>query len=676
MGGIMPVRASRTVVAAAFIRLLPLAAMLLPAQGLVRSALAEEATAPAVDRLVGRRAGDFRLIDVQSGNETWLYGLRMNNGGVGRLLGFKPVQAAVLVFVSPGCPLGDKYLPRLGELAAEYGPKGVRFFGVASGAGETRESLAAWAAERAPGFPILHDTGSVQADALMVERSNEAILIDARATIRYRGVIDDQYGYDYSREAPRATPLRDAIEALLGGTEVAVKATPVAGCLITKAEPAKSKLDSLDRVRPLKADLAAWLDEHEPAPEVGAVTYARDVAPIVQARCQACHRPGQVGGFDLMTHDDAFRHSAMIAEVVEQRRMPPWHADPRHGDFANERRLTARERATLLAWVKQGCPEGDPAAAPAPKTWPEGWTIGTPDIVFEIPESNTIPAQGTMPYIHTTVPTNFTEDVWVQAAEARPGDAGVVHHIIVFVVPPGGNRGRAIAGGQGHLCGYAPGDMPSVYPAGTAKRIKAGSTLVFQLHYTPNGRATTDRSKVGFIIAKEPPTREALTIGIANPGFVIPPGAPEHPVRSQQRFRQEVRLLSFMPHMHLRGRSFRYTLTPPEDGAAPEVLLDVPAFDFGWQSYYMLAEPRVLPRGSMLVCDATFDNSSGNPANPDPTSVVSWGEQTWEEMMIGYIDVDLPVGAADAAGIGGEGGREGGRDGAREGGGPRRRDGG
>jgi thiol-disulfide isomerase/thioredoxin/mono/diheme cytochrome c family protein len=609
------------------------------------SVRAEEAVRQPVDRLVGRRAGDFRLPDVRTGNEVWLYGLRMNNGGVGRLLGFKPVQAVVLVFVSPGCPLGDKYLPRLDELAAEYGPKGVRFFGVASGAGETRESLAAWAAERKPSFPILHDAGNIQADALMVERSNEAIVLDLRATIRYRGAIDDQYGYDFAREVPRETPLRNALDAVLGQGEVAVKATPVAGCLLTKAAAPKSKLEELDRVRPLQADLAAWLDEHEPAPDVGSVTYHRDVAPIVQTRCQACHRPGQVGGFDLLTHADAFRHSAMIAEVVEQRRMPPWHADPRHGHFSNDRRLTPRDRATLLAWVKQGCPEGDPADTPAPRTWPEGWTIGTPDVVFEIPEANAIPAQGTMPYIHVSVPTNFTEDTWVQAAEARPGDAGVVHHIIVFVVPPGGNRGRAIAGGQGHLCGYAPGDMPSVYPLGTAKRIKAGSTLVFQLHYTPNGRPTTDRSKVGFILAKEPPTREALTIGIANPGFVIPPGAPAHPVRSQQRVRGEVRLLSFMPHMHLRGRSFRYTLTGASEGAEPEVLLDVPAFDFGWQSYYTLAEPRILPQGSLLVCDATFDNSSGNPANPDPTSVVRWGEQTWEEMMIGYIDVDMPIGA-------------------------------
>ena len=609
-----------------------------------------------VDRLVGRKVGDFRLPDVPRGTEVWLYGLHANNGRIARFLGLPPVRAVVLVFVSPSCPLGEKYLPRLGELAAAYGNRGVRVYGIASGAGETRESLAAWVADRRPGFPILHDAGNVLADALMVERSNEALVVDQRAVLRYRGAIDDQYGYDFSRDAPHETPLRDALDAVLDDRQPAVKATPVAGCLLTKIRPVASKLAEIERVRGVGADVAAWLDEHEPAPDVGPVTYARDVAPILQARCQACHRPGQVGGFDLLTHDDAFRNSAMVAEVVEQRRMPPWHADPRYGRFANDRRLSPRERATLLAWVDQGCPRGDPADEPPPRTWPEGWVIGTPDVVFELPEANAVPAQGTVPYVHATVPTSFTEDVWVQAAEARPGDAGVVHHIIVYVVPPGGDRrraveggldaaehGRRIEGGQGHLCGYAPGDMPSIFPPGTAKRIKKGSELVFQMHYTPNGRATTDRSKVGLILADGPPAREAVTIGIVNPDFLIPAGAEAHPVRSRQRLPHDVRLLSLMPHMHLRGRSFRYTLALPAADVPPEVLLDVPAFDFGWQSYYRLAEPRPLPGGAVLTCDATFDNSAGNPANPDPTVAVRWGEQTWEEMMIGYLDVDVPV---------------------------------
>ena len=603
---------------------------------------AEEPALP-VDRLVGKRVGDFRLKDVQTGKEVWLYGLAMGNRGLGSILNIKKVNAVALVFVSPGCPIGEKYLPRLNEMAKAYDARGVKFFGIASNAGDSPEDLKKWAEENKLAFPILHDKRNIQADALLVERTNEVILVDSRAGIRYRGAIDDQYGYKDTRPEPKNNYLKDALEAVLAETpgNIKVKGTEVAGCAITRVEPEKSKLDGLDRVRPVSEEIAAYLEKTEPTPEVGKVNYAEHVAKIIENKCQNCHRPGQVGGFPLLTYDDARKKAAMIAEVVDNRRMPPWHADPRYGHFANDRRLTAADRATLLAWVEQGTPLGDATKLPPLKKWPEGWTIGTPDIVFELPETNTIPAQGTVPYYHLSVPTNFKEDVWVQAAEARPSNAAVVHHIIVYVLPPGGNRGRLIGEGRGHLCGYAPGDMPSVYPEGTAKKIPAGSTLVFQMHYTPNGKQTVDRSKVGLIVSKKPPVREALTVGIANPGFQIPPGADSHPVHSEQRFRNEVRLLAFMPHMHLRGKSFKYTLEAP--GAKPEVMLSVPAYDFGWQSYYTLPEPITLKPGTVMKCDATFDNSEKNRANPDPKSLVRWGEQTWEEMMIGYIDIDFPI---------------------------------
>ncbi len=604
---------------------------------------ATEKAALPLDRLVGKRVGDFRLKDVQTDKEVWLYGLAMGNRGLGSILNIKKVNAVALVFVSPGCPIGEKYLPRLNDMAKAYDARGVRFFGIASNAGDSPEELKQWAVENKLTFPVLHDIRNVQADALLVERTNEVILVDSRASIRYRGAIDDQYGYKDTRPEPKNNYLKDAIEAVLAENpgKITQKGTDVAGCAITRVEPEKSKLDGLDRVRPASEEIAVYLDKTEPTPEVGKVNYAEHVSKIIENKCQNCHRPGQVGGFSLMTYDDARKKSAMIAEVVDNRRMPPWHADPRYGHFANDRRLSPSERATLMAWVEQGTPLGDATKIPTARKWPEGWTIGTPDIVFEIPETNTIPAQGTVPYYHLSVPTNFKEDVWVQAAEARPGNASIVHHIIVYVVPPGGNRGRVIGEGRGHLCGYAPGDMPSVYPEGTAKKIPAGSTLIFQMHYTPNGKQTVDRSKVGLILSKKPPQREALTVGIANPGFQIPPGADSFPVHSEQRFRNEVRLLAFMPHMHLRGKSFKYTLEVP--GAKPELLLSVPAYDFGWQSYYTLKEPLILKPGTVMKCDATFDNSDKNRANPDSKSYVRWGEQTWEEMMIGYIDIDFPI---------------------------------
>ena len=496
----------------------------------IRAAEADEVSLP-VDRLVGTRVGDFRLPDVVSGDEVWFYGLARANGFLGRVMGLKAVRAAVLVFVSPGCPLGEKYLPRLGELATRYDDDGIRFFAVASGAGETPEKLAGWARERGLSFPLLHDAGNVVADAVMVERSNECIVVDARGIMRYRGAIDDQHGYDSSLPEPRHTWLADAIDAVLAAApqRIGPRGTPVAGCRLTRLQPRRSAVVDLDRVRPANSDIAAWLDEHEPAPPIdGAVSWNADIAPIMQAKCQSCHRPGQVGGFSLLTYEDAYRQSAMIAEVVENRRMPPWHADPRHGRFVNDRRLSATDRAKVLAWVAADAPRGE-GVAPAPRAFIDGWTIGRPDVVIEIPAANPVPAQGTMPYVNVSVPTTFTEDVWVQAA---------------------------------------------------------------------------------------------------------------HPVRSQVPVLRPTRLLSFMPHMHLRGKSFRYTLE--EVGSKPEVLLDVPAFDFGWQSHYMLAKPRDLNLGARIVCDAVFDNSPANRANPDPTKSVTWGEQTWEEMMIGYIDIDFP----------------------------------
>jgi len=267
-------------------------------------------------------------------------------------------------------------------------------------------------------------------------------------------------------------------------------------------------------------------------------------------------------------------------------------------------------------------------------------------------ESFTVPAQGVVDYVRMRVPSGFAEDRWIQAAEARPSDRSVVHHIIVYMkVNQGTKRGP---GDLVHLCGYAPGDMPSIFPSGTAKMVPAGAELVFEIHYTPIGRVRTDRSRVGFIFAKQPVTREASTVGIAQGDFLIPPRKDDVAVSSSLTLDRDVRLLSFMPHMHLRGKDFKYTITRP--GRTPEVILSVPAYDFGWQSYYILAEPLSLPKGTRIDCLAHFDNSEKNSYNPDPSKAVRWGDQTFEEMMIGYIDVDLPKG--DSLNLGPLTGRE------------------
>ncbi len=405
----------------------------------------------------------------------------------------------------------------------------------------------------------------------------------------------------------------------------------------TTEAPAKRVLGSRPRIRPLPPQVVADQEDDDPATAVGPVTYAADVAGIIQARCQSCHRPGQVAPFSLLSYDDAVGHASMIHEVVENRRMPPWHANPKIGHFLNNRRLSARERATLLAWIEQETPLGDPQQIPPPRDFPEGWTIGKPDVVLTMTEPYSVVADGVLNYQRFRVETGFTQARWIQAAEARPGNRAVVHHICVFLADdrPKGDR---MSDERRELVCYAPGDLPELFPEGTAKQIPAGASLVIEVHYTPIGTPQTDQSSVGLIFARSPITRRAFTKGISQKNFAIPPGANDYPVRSSFTFPNDARLLSLMPHMHLRGKDFVYVARYP-DGRT-ETLLEVPAYDFGWQSVYRLVEPKPMPRGTRIDCLAHFDNTSANPANPDPTITVRWGEQTFDEMMIGFIDFD------------------------------------
>ncbi|AGA28981.1 redoxin domain-containing protein [Singulisphaera acidiphila] len=579
-----------------------------------------------IDRGIGQRVANFTLKDV-SGQPVSLYG-------------FAGKKAVVLAFLGTDCPVGNLYAPRLAELSKAYQDKGVVFLGINSNAQETVEQVAAHAKTYGLDFPVLKDTVNLVADLTLAERTCEVLVLDGRAVLRYRGAIDDQYAIGKRKPAAANQYLSDALDQLLAGKPVATPATEVVGCLLDRLEAkpaATTTTSSRPRIRPASPEIVAALKEKEKETaatpvDVGQVTYAGHVAVVLRDRCQSCHRPGQVGPFSLLTYDDARRRAAMIREVVDDRRMPPWHADPRYGHFRNDRTLSDRERATLLAWVDQGAPLGDPAEIPAARSFPEEWTVGTPDVVFEIPAPYVVAAQGVLDYVKVRVPTHFTEDKWVQVAEAMPGDRSVVHHIIVYVddhTKTGRER-------DAHLCGFAPGDMPSVFPPGTAKKIPAGSDLVFQLHYTPNGKIRTDRSKVGLTFAKTPVEHQARTVGVIQTRFIIPAEADNHPVRSSYKFPRDAHLLSFMPHMHLRGKSFQYEATFPD--GRKQMLLSVPAYDFGWQTSYNLAEPLAMPKGTRIDCLAHYDNSKGNPANPDSTKAVTWGDQTFEEMMIGYLD--------------------------------------
>jgi len=373
------------------------------------------------------------------------------------------------------------------------------------------------------------------------------------------------------------------------------------------------------------------------------VTFAKEVAPIFYQKCASCHRPGEIAPMSLLSYKDARPWAKAIREKVIDRTMPPWHADPTYGHFKNDRSLSPKEIDTIVAWVDGGAKEGNPKELPPVPQFTEGWQIGQPDVVLTMPREFDVPATGVVDYQYIVVPTNFTEDRWVQAAEIRPGNRAVVHHVIAFLAPPAGaqsgagqfGRGRGLEGRFDSLTGTAPGEEPMMLPDGFGKLVKAGSRVVLQMHYTPNGTAQKDRTSIGIIFCKKPPQKVMSGGAALNAFFAIPPGADHHEVRSNYTFKEDAHILSLMPHMHVRGKDFQYRLIYP-DGTS-KIILSVPRYDFNWQTRYELAEPVAAPKGSKLECVAHFDNSAKNKANPDPAKTVLWGPQTWEEMMIGFV---------------------------------------
>ena len=350
----------------------------------------------------------------------------------------------------------------------------------------------------------------------------------------------------------------------------------------------------------------------------------------------------------LMSYEEVRPWARSIKHQVTARVMPPWSADPAHGEFENDPRLSDKEIATIAAWVDAGAPKGDPKDIPAPPTFPDGWTIGEPDVVFAMTEEFTIPANETIPYQYFRIPTNFKEDKWVKAYEVRPSNRAVVHHVIASAQPAGfGVRDERAAGRVG-LGGITPNKPGVVLGPGIARKIPAGADIIFQVHYTAIGVETKDRTSIGLIFAKEPPTKTTGGGQILQARFEIPPGAENHEVTGNRVIPEDTWLTDMMPHMHVRGKSMKYTATYP-DGRS-EVLLWVPKYNFNWQITYKLKQPKLLPKGTRIDVVATYDNSRNNPFNPDPTQTVRWGDQTWEEMMIGFYSTVRELKTTTAAG--------------------------
>jgi hypothetical protein len=359
----------------------------------------------------------------------------------------------------------------------------------------------------------------------------------------------------------------------------------------------------------------------------------------------------------LETYEQARPYARAIKELVLRRTMPPWFADPCCGHFANDPSLTDTQIAAISAWVDAGAPPGNATDAPPSARWTPGWTIPSPDAVFEMPIGKAIPAAGDVPYQYVVIPTRFSEDRWVQMSEIRPGDRSVVHHAVAYIREPGSSwlrgapvgtpfsaddltpalRQDAMSTKSDLLLVYAPGSSPDHSPDGYAKFLPAGSDFVLQLHYTASGRSTQDRTSIGLVFSKAPPRKRVLTLQLTNNRFLIPPGDPNHRVEVRGTIPNDALLLSFFPHMHLRGKSFEYNILEP--GGGVRTLLKIPHYDFFWQLSYALATPIPLKANTTLQAVATFDNSKNNPHNPDPDSTVRWGEQIWDEMMVGFFDV-------------------------------------
>ncbi len=337
----------------------------------------------------------------------------------------------------------------------------------------------------------------------------------------------------------------------------------------------------------------------------------------------------------LLTYQQARPWAKAIRAALLEGKMPPWQADPRYGKFVNDLRLAPGEKETLVAWIDGGAPEGSPADAPKPRGFVEGWRIPKPDVVFEMQQDFNVPATGTIDYQYISVPTHFTEDKWVQAAEVRPGNRAAVHHAIVVIDSADGELG------QEYLAGYAPGMSPQMWKPGQARLVKAGATLVFQMHYQATGKPAKDRTKIGLIFAKKPATEQIVAMQAAAHWLAIPPGDANYRVTASETIREPAMLVGLRAHMHLRGKSFTFRARYP-DGET-ETLLDIPHFDFNWQPYYYLAKPKPLPVGTRIEAIAVFDNSVNNLANPNPRATVFWGPQTWDEMMIGWFDIAIPV---------------------------------
>ncbi|MCA9110748.1 MAG: redoxin domain-containing protein [Planctomycetaceae bacterium] len=541
------------------------------------------------------------------------------NGSSVELTKSAPSDLTVVCFLQTECPLARLYARRLPSIVASPEAKGVRFIGINSNQQDSIADIEAFVAEFGILFPFGKDYGIEVADRYGVIRTPKVFLLDGDLNVLYRGRIDDQYLPGRTRPEPQRQDLLIALQEVKEGKPVSLPRTEPQGCLI-------------GRIR-------------EPVTDSN-ITFTNQVSRILNANCVECHRKGEIGPFELTDYDEVIGWADMMLETIDDGRMPPWHADPAHGEFTNARRMSEEDKQTLRDWVAAGTPYGDVKELPEPPQFTTGgWDLPRePDVVYEMRDRPfSIPSDGTVEYQYYVSDPGFEEDMWVTGAQIIPGERGVVHHSIVYIRPPDGSRFR----GVGWLSAYVPGQRTLLLPEGYARRIPKGSKLVFQMHYTPNGEQSNDLSKVGLIFTeRENVTHEVYTTVAVDQEFEIPPGNPAFSVDAEVGFiPSQGELLAFSPHMHLRGSAMQ--IYGVKDGKR-ETLLDVPQYDFNWQHIYELEKPLSLANFDEVEITATFDNSKENPVNPDPGAHVTWGEQSWEEMTLCFFEIAVPLDAEPA----------------------------
>ena len=545
----------------------------------------------------GERVDNFRLLDHRGVSHELYY--------------HSDAKAVVLMVHGIGCPIVRNALPGLKALRDQYQARGVEFVLINSNLQDDRDAIAKEAAEFGIDFPILVDDLQLIGESLDLTRTADVFVIDPKTwKLVYRGPIDDRLSYGAQKPVAKKRYLADALDAMLAGNPVAIASAEAPGCLVD-------------------------LPERDRRASHAQISYSEQIAPLLTDRCVACHRPGGIGPWAMTKYENVRGFAPMIREVVRTKRMPPWHADPHYGAFVGDRSLSAEEAKTLVHWVEAGAPRGngpDPLAS-LDRTWTE-WTLGKPDLIVEVPAFQ-VPATGVVDYKYPQVANPLGRDVWVRAIEIIPGDRSVVHHVLAGVDDPTEGKSRNTAEQIGQFGGYAPGKPAFPYPPDTGILLRQGASFRFQMHYTPNGKASTDVTRVGYYFSDKAPKYPLHVKMLAKYSLSIPPNTKAHTESVEYVFDRAAVVYTLVPHAHLRGKASKFTAYYPD--GKQEILLSVPRYDFNWQTTYLLKSPKLLPVGTRVVFDMTWDNSAQNPANPDPNRTVRWGDQTWDEMNAGWI---------------------------------------